>query len=467
MAGPVDLATSIDSFEDELLAHVAALGLPRTGVLNAIPERVQVLNNLGGAIAALPEAYKAKSLYLSKFAMAISAGLFDAALNYLWDETIVELRRRIVDYDLNYFFDLAVPDTEKRKELEDAEDLAKITDDELIRAAATVGFISPVGQRQLDVVRFMRNHASAAHPNQLDLQSFQLLGYLQTCIAEVIMLPESKSMVDTSRLLRNVRDAKLSKGDAAGYAEIFKALPSDRIDALANGLFGIYVKLDSSVLARDNIRLLVPYLWPYIAERTRAAFGVKFGRFNLNLDQEQADLAREFLDAVGGNSYLPVDFRVAQIDKLVDRLLGAHEGWDNFYNEPPVARELQSFIGDQAVPPAVSQKYVAVLVDAYLGRHSGVAQGAVQTYEEMLDNLSPDEAAFALTVLTGANLAGTLNFAKPQRQMQRLMGILQPKLIGQPAHALDDAMRKFGGGADKFVMDTSIQAKRTAVLDSL
>ena len=31
---------------------------------------------------------------------AVGAGLFDAALNYLWDETIAEFRRRVARYDL-------------------------------------------------------------------------------------------------------------------------------------------------------------------------------------------------------------------------------------------------------------------------------------------------------------------------------------------------------------------------------
>jgi len=462
-SGSTDLAASIDTFEELMLGHVSALGLPRANVLIGVPERVQVLGNLGGAIAELPPEYRANSMYLSKFAMAVSAGLFDAALNYLWDETIGELRRRIIDYDLSYFFDLAVSDPEKRKDLEDPEDLAKITDDELIRAAATVGFISTVGQRQLDIVRFMRNHASAAHPNQHELKAFQLLGYVQTCIAEVIMLPESQTMVDTSRLLRNVRDAKVTKTDAASYDPLFAALRDEQVTALANGLFGIYVRLDSAPLARDNIRLLVPYLWPHIAERTRAAFGVRFARFKANLDNQQADLAREFLETVGAASYLPADVRAGEIDVLVGRLLSAHEAMNNFYNEPPLARALRDYIGDQIVPPGVREKYVATLVDVFLGRRSGIAISADPIYTELLEKFTPDEAALALVEVTGANLAGTLAFKIPREQFDRLLDILQPKLIGEPAVTLERAVREFSGPRDSMIIDSKIKRKRAAL----
>lgn len=463
----MDLTTSISSFESQMLGHVSSLGLPRDGVLIGVPDRVLVLANLAGAIDRLPPDYRANSMYLSKFALAVSAGLFDAALNYLWDETIGELRRRIIDYDLSYFFDLAVSDPEKRKDLKEPEDLTKITDDELIRAAATVGFISPVGQRQLDVVRFMRNHASAAHPNQHELRPYQLLSYVEVCISEVIMLPESQTMVDTSRLLRNVRDTKVSPADAATYAPLFANLRGEQVTALANGLFGVYVRVDSAPLARDNIRLLLPYLWPHIPERTRAAFGVRFARFKANLDNQQADLAREFLETVGAASYLPDDVRAGEIDVLVGRLLTAHEGMNNFYNEPPVARALQDYVGEQDVPAGVRERYVAALVDVFLGRRSGISIAANPIYTGLLERFTPEEAALALIEVTGSNLAGTLAFRVPQEQFQELLDILQPKVIGEPAVALERSVRAFTGPRESMVLDSRIQRKRKALQDFL
>jgi hypothetical protein len=191
---------------------------------------------------------------MSKFMLAVSAGLFDAALNYLWDETIGELRKRIVAYDLNYFFDQAVTDPDKRKDLREPADLAKITDDELIRAAAKIGFISPVGQQQLDLVRYMRNHASAAHPNQHEIGPYQLLAFMETCIREVILLPESPTMVATGRLLYNVKNTTVTAEAATELAGVFDGLRPDQVELLANGLFGIYTDPDSSTVTRDNVR---------------------------------------------------------------------------------------------------------------------------------------------------------------------------------------------------------------------
>jgi hypothetical protein len=51
----------------------------------------------------------------------------------------------------------------------------------------------------------MRNHASAAHPDQVDLTGLQLASWLETCIRQVITLRRTRSWQNTGRLLRNIK----------------------------------------------------------------------------------------------------------------------------------------------------------------------------------------------------------------------------------------------------------------------
>lgn len=457
------VAATLSAFEDALLSKAEEMGLPATGVVHEIENRVTVLQNMDSAMGRLSRERRADAIYLSKFMMAISAGLFDAALNYLWDETISELRKRIVDYDLAYFFDLAVDSPEKRKDLKEAEDLSKITDDELIRAATRVGFISDLGHRQLDLVRQMRNHASAAHPNQHELKPFSLLGYMETCISEVIMLPQSPTMVETSRLLRNIKSETLTAEDASGFDALFHGLRGDQTSTLARGLFGIYVAPDSTPTARDNIRLLLPRLWPTLSEEVKSNFGVRFARFKANLETGQAELAREFLSSVGGESYLPADVRSGEIDAILDRLRSTHEAFNNFYNEPPVARELADYIGSQALPEGVLDKYIEVLVTVFIGWGSGISWSADPIYRELLSDLTPEAAEMALYYATGVELSTRLERKSPQTQLNELLDLLRPKVISRPGHALLSAVEGFTGPKDSMYKDTGIKKLREAL----
>ncbi len=104
-----DVVADLQRFETTILAQLENVGLPTEGVVVSLDEREMVLTNLGAALRQLPDEDRARSLYVSKMIVAAAVGLFDAALNYLWDETVNELRRRVVGYDLKYFFDIAVP----------------------------------------------------------------------------------------------------------------------------------------------------------------------------------------------------------------------------------------------------------------------------------------------------------------------------------------------------------------------
>ncbi len=77
----------------------------------------------------------------------------------------------------------------------------------------------------------MRNHAIAAHPNRHELQPFTLLGYMGgTCIKEVITLPQTSTMVATSRLLSNIKTTTMTAADTGPrrtYARPAASRPSD------------------------------------------------------------------------------------------------------------------------------------------------------------------------------------------------------------------------------------------------
>ena len=142
--------------------------------------------------------------------------------NYLWDETISELRRRVVGYDLEYFFNIAVSSPDRRKQLKSEADLVRVDDFDLIRATNEIGLVSDVGYKQLDLIRYMRNFASAAHPNQNEIGPMQLLGWVETCIREVITLPESTVVAETKRLLYNVRTKKLHSRKGKGGFKLLR-----------------------------------------------------------------------------------------------------------------------------------------------------------------------------------------------------------------------------------------------------
>lgn len=452
-----DISRDLQHFEAVLLERLAGAGLPTDGVLVAVFQRQLVLGNLGAAIEAISRPARERSYYISKMIAAAAVGLFDAALNYLWDETIAELRRRVAGYDLTYFFDVAVPAPERRKHLTSAEDLSQVQDVDLLRAARDIGLISDVGHAQLDSIRYMRNHASAAHPNQNELTGLQLVAWLETCIRQVISLPVDNVTAETGKLLRNIKQERLSAEEVAATSGFFDRLPTDRADALAAGIFGLYTDLSSAPETYDNVRSLWPELWLYVSERAKYEFGNRIARFVANADLGQAAQARQLFDLVNGASFLPEPVRAAELDCAIDALLAAHHGWNNFSTEPGPARQLELLVGEKgSVPRSLYDKYVGALVEVFLTNGNGISWSADPIYYQMLERLDPAQARLALRAFLDPTISSRLQTNIARQQWLRLLDVLEPKLTRSVDRELLVEIRSFPGSPHELRTNATI-----------
>jgi hypothetical protein len=384
----------------------------------------------------------------------------------LWNETIYELRRRVAQYDLAYFYDAAVgSSSDKRRKLNTEEDLIRIDDSELIRGAHEIGLISDLGFKHLDYVRYMRNWASAAHPNQNEITGWQLIGMLETCVIEVITLPLSNVVADIKQLLANIKTNKITEAEARQIASFFANLPRERVNPLAEGFFSIYTQPDTVPQTRQNVRLLIPDLWDRLDEHTRQQFGIKYSRFIANNDQDKQKLSREFLETVSGLSYIPDGIRAAEIQTAIENLLSAHRTpLNNFYNEPPFARQLQRLVGETGkVPSEVNNEYVLCLVEVFLTNGNGVAWNAESTYRSLLDQFDPDQALIAILSFSDLNISNRLQHYLCQQKFRELMEMMKGKVSMPAVKELIDDVEKYRGPLDKLKDNSEIKRKVKAL----
>lgn len=452
-------ATELARFEAGVRTMLEQFGLPTEQLFVPVAERAAIVNNVSGVLAELDPAVCAQSHYVSKMVAAATVGLFDAALNYLWDELVSALRTRVVGFDLAYFFDIAAGNnTDLRKGLKSEDDLPSIDDSRLLRASLEIGLISDVGFARLDHIRYMRNHASAAHPNQNDLTGLELITFLQLCIREVINTPPDTVTAHTGRLLGNIKRDLLDQTAVDSAAAFFDQLPPDRADTLANGLFGLYTAPDRTPTVADNVRLLWPRLWPFVQDPARSSYGLRHARAIASAETAFATAARELLDLVNGTAYLTSEVRALDMSEALDVLSAAHQGFNNFYAEPAPARRVLDLAGEKGdVPDSVRVRYVHVIVDCFLGNGYGVSGAAVVSYEKMLARFSPSDAGIALRLFMDPVYSSLLASSVGQRQWTELLSILEPKLTSTTDRSLMEAIQQFPGKPDQLRLDTNIK----------
>ncbi|NEU82908.1 hypothetical protein G1O98_28715 [Nostoc sp. UIC10630] len=439
-------SSQLNNFEAGVLGFLTEQGLPTDSVLVSVNERVIVFKNLADVLSKINDEQKPRSVYISKYIAAVASGLFDAALNYLWDETILELRKRVSQYDISYFYDNAVNSPEKRKSLNSEDDLVKVNDSELIEGGRKIGLISEIGYKHLDTIRYMRNWVSAAHPNQNEITGLKLVSWLETCIIEVISLPLSNGTIEIQKFLKNIKENNISESNARQIAAFFIELNQEQTNNLASGLFGIYTRLDTTPQTRQNLHRLIPYLWDRVDEQARQQFGTKYGRFVANNDQLEAKLALEFLEIVSGKSYIPEALLSAEIDTAVDNLLNAHRGWDNFNNEPPFAKALETLINDRGqVPLQIREKYVLGLVEVFLTNGNGISRNAETSYKSLIERFDTTQAVMVILSFNNTMVASKLQHNLCQNKYHELLNMMKLKVSAPAVKELIDEIQKYKG----------------------
>lgn len=447
----------LQEFEGNLLRFLESQELPSEGIFVHIPERINVFKNIEGVIAQIRKEEKENSIYLSKFIAGVASGLFDAALNYLWDETILQIRKRVVQYDIEYFYDNAVAG-DKRKRVKDEADIHKIDDYELIRGAKEIGLISEIGFKHLEYINYMRNWVSAAHPNQNDITGLQLISWLETCVKEVISLPISNIAIKIKQLLAGIKSTLISESDAHEIGVFFTNLTQEQVNNLALGFFGIYTKSDTDSQTRQNINKLLPLIWDRVDEDTRNLFGLKYGNYVANNFQNEKKLSREFLQLVNAESYIPDDLRVVEIEAALNNLSTSHRGYNNFYNEPSFANQLTRIVGDRPrVPKILTKKYVLTLVDVFLTNGNGIAGYAEPIYIDLLSKLDSYQANIALLSFTDLEISSKLQLKLCETKFKELINILKPIITSPPIKDLIEKIERYSGRFDNLKSDKTIK----------
>jgi hypothetical protein len=253
-------------------------------------------------------------------------GLFDAALNFLWDETILSLRRLAVSIDLSYFFDTAEKRESYRSRLQAEEDLSLLDDLTLIDTCARVGLLSDVNRERLRHVNYMRNHASAAHPNQSELIGQEMTSWLSNCLRYAITAKPEHPVIATKQLLLNIRTTLIPKQDISVIAIDLGKFSQDRIDDLLWTIFGIYVDPSQKADCRTNIANLAPHVWGLASEDRKFQIGARHEHFIKHGDMQRRAFADEFLVHVDGQQYRSEDVLAGELLDKLRNLMAAHNG---------------------------------------------------------------------------------------------------------------------------------------------
>lgn len=413
-----EIQSSISDFNEPFTEYLVNLGLPVDGVLAPIDQRQIIINSIETEINKIPTENRQVAVYLTRFLSSVAAGLFDGAVTYLWNETIKSLRQMIFSFDLDYFFKVCEQLNTRYKNLNSFEDLSIIGDFDLLTACNRMGLISDHVFEVFKFINYIRNHSSAAHPNENEISAYDLLSWLNNCIKYAINATPNEDAIKLKKLLYNIRTVSIPESDLHYIGQNIKDLPLVMIEDLLSTLFGMFTDPQISQTISTNIKAISKYVWDLCSEQKKHSIGDKYGYYRKNGAVAKKDKSNEFLILVDGLAYKDEDSISQELREILANLLSTHNSNSNFYNEEPWARQLSTMIPSTGIIPAsVLSEWVKIISICYagngLGYREGVDEGALEYYKMFIKQFDDKSIVCLLNLMDDSTMLYDLDIGSP------------------------------------------------------
>ncbi|WP_372014325.1 hypothetical protein [Tistrella mobilis] len=428
----------VDPQTQRLVELLRDAGLPHDNIMADQSQRSIIASNLPNYLQSLPADVKRDARYLSKFVIGAGFGLFDYALNAIWNEVVIDLRKKASLYGLDIFFDAAVGGNKTREIYKTENDLPALKDAVLLDTCRKLELISDTTYKKLKHILDMRNDIGISHPNNYNINAFELLGWLQICVQDVLNDQPTEAAIQVQAFISNLktRTVPLESATKQSIEHRFTELPSHLCGSLLRTVFGIYVTPDTDPGVRKNIAVLAPKLWNSCLDEPRYRLGIVLEGYNTNLYKDKYELGAQFFSLVSGNKYRSPSERLVIVDTLITELMEKHNGWDNFYHEVPVAANLCSYVEDQnSIFDNIAERLFKAVLLCRIGKgvsyNNGVSPGGKPYYDAIL-NLGGDKfAPHIMAAFTHYEISGQLEREICRTQAKQALEAARANVINE------------------------------------
>lgn len=428
-----EITTAFNGFE----RYLSEFGLPVDNVIAPKNERKSIMQMLPSFLTNLDDNVKGDARYISKFIAASAIGLFDAALNYVWNEVVLNLRKKVIAYGINYFFDEAVGGT-LRDEYNDENDLPMIKDQVLLDTCKKLELIPDLVHIKLCYILTMRNDIGASHPNGYTINSYELLGWLKNCIDDVINIKISESALTIKSIIDNAKKYtdEISEEYIQNFENSIKDLSVNTVSNLLVSLFGIFVAPNTPQITQRNILKLGIITFKYSNEETKKELGKKLDAYRANLDNEKTTKGELFFEKCDGKKYFSTDAKVIKISLACERLENVHYAWDNYCNETQYAQEIMSYIKlNDDIPQIRLNAIIKVFLICRIGNdryyYEGISESASKYYDAFFKLLDESQIKEVIKTLQTETFSYLLNGKYRPKHIRHIFQIMNSDLLSE------------------------------------
>lgn len=406
----------------------SALGVPRD-ILASAGEIETAWNNLPGVLKKIPPTLRTEGM--ARMCVAVAAGLFDSAINYIWNSSIIELREKVKRFGLN-----VVEQITGKSNFDDAA-LLDLKDAELLSLSLKLNLITEDGYFFLDHCREIRNNFSAAHPVVGKIDDHEFISFANRCAKYALGNENNPVGVDIATFMVAIKSGKFSVEQKDQWVQRIGKTHEAQQNLLFGSLHGIYSDPSSNEEARVNSLSIAAEFAPHFTPKAKSDLINRHHDYIAKGDDKRHKASQQFFEKLGMLALLGEHEVHSLLSNASKRLMSVHLAFDNFYNEPPFAERLLQLSQQAAIPDTVKEELVTAVVTCGIGNPYGVSNAAVAYYQKMVKGFSPSEVEIMLSLPGTKTIAGERlkNYVTCRNRFKNLVGLIDPSTVPSKARA--------------------------------
>lgn len=412
-----------------------ALGIPRT-VLASDEEIEYAWRDLPRELRDIPAPLRGE--LVARMCVAVSTGLFDSAMNYIWNAAILQLRTKVRNFGLPIVAQILQSDFEEKHLLE-------LQDSRLLELSLKLNLINEDGFFFLDQCRDVRNNFSAAHPTIGTVNDREFTTFLNRCVRYALADASSPRGVDIGAFITAVKGARFNANQNGIWVQRLSETHDAQRQMLVVMVHGIYCDPNTSEPSRLNALDVCNALKTGFTAALRSDLVNKHSEYTAKGDEPRHVASLQFFEKLGLLILLNESEQHAIFYRAIERLWNIHNSMNNFYNEPPFAERLLELSKQSAIPETIQEQFVETVVCCTIGNGSGVCWAATSSYEQLIRSFSPREISMMINLAAtpSTTLARRVSsYASCRQRFKHTLTLIDPASVPSGVKAAYDSYMK-------------------------
>ncbi len=331
--------------------------------------------------------------WVAKMCIAVSTGLFDSWINYIWNESIIELRKKIITFWLANVWEILNKRNFDEKWLND------LRDSELLNLCLDLNLITEEWFFYLDQCRDIRNNFSVAHPTIWELDDNELINFTNRCVKYALSNDNNLVWININEFLTSLKESKFNDVQLDLWCDRLKQTYEAQRELLFWTLYSLYCDPDSNEGSRINAINIFLKLKKLLSPLIKSDLLEKHQKYKAKWIINSLTASQQFFERLSILDLLWDSEQHALIKKACDNLMDSHLWMNNFYNEPPFAERLQEITKNIQVPDSIKYYFIETIFICWIWNWFWVSNKALPFYEEMVSNLSPREISILFEMI--------------------------------------------------------------------